>query len=66
MALEPYNAERWAEGVKVGGACDVLNMIFGAEGDVAGWVRGVGMRVMGMEGVVGRAARGWVMRQAEG
>lgn len=70
LTLERYNAARWAEGLKVGGACDVLSKAYGLQGPVAGWVRGLGMRVMNMDegvgGVVGRAARGWVMRQAEG
>ena len=66
MTLERYDRARWAEGVKVGGACDLLNKVYGVEGAMAGWVRGLGMRVLGMDGVVGRGVREWVMRQAEG
>ena len=70
MTLERYNAARWPEGVKVGGACDMLNKAYGVEGAVAGWVRGLGMTALNMDagagGVLGRGLRGWVMRQAEG
>ena len=70
MMLERYNAARWAEGVKVGGVVDLLNKVYGMDGTVAGWVRGLGMRVLGMDegvgGYLGRGVRGWVMRQAEG
>jgi ubiquinone biosynthesis monooxygenase Coq6 len=65
LTLERYNSARWAEGVKVGGACDVLSKVFGTRGSVAGWVRGLGMSVLGSEGVVGRGVKGWVMRQVD-
>ena len=70
LALEAYNKSRWREGVRVGGAVDGLEKVFGVGGSVAGWGRGVGMRVLGAEGTgplgwVGGMVRGWVMRQVD-
>ena len=65
--LSRYGAERWAKGMAVGGVCDVLSKGFGVTGGVAGWLRGVGMGVLGTQGgVVGRGVKEWVMGMAEG
>ena len=52
--LSRYGAERWARGMLVGGVCDVLNKGFGVTGGVAGWVRGLGMGVLGSQGMTWR------------
>lgn len=69
LALEAYNRSRWGQAVKVGGVVDGLEKVFGVGGSVAGWVRGLGMGVVGAEdgigGWVGRGVRGWVMRQVD-
>jgi ubiquinone biosynthesis monooxygenase Coq6 len=66
LSLDRYNRERWGEGVKVGGTVDLLGKVFGVQGSLAGWARGLGMRVLGSGGgVVGKGLRGWVMRQVD-
>lgn len=62
MTLEGYNRERWGKGVLVGGTCDVLHRVYGVQGGLVGWGRGLGMRVVDrLEGF-----KGFLMGQAEG
>jgi len=62
MTLGEYNRQRWGKGVMVGGTCDLLQGVYGVEGGVVGWGRGIGMGVVDrLEGV-----KGWIMGQAEG
>lgn len=62
MTLERYNRERWGEGLRVGGTCDLLQKLFGVDSGLVGWGRGVGMQVVDRLDVV----KGWIMGQAEG
>lgn len=62
MTLAAYNQERWGKGAMVGGTCDLLQRVYGVNGAVLGWGRGVGM------GFVDRfdSLKGFIMGQAEG
>ena len=62
MALERYNRECWGRNAMVGGACDLFHRVYGVEGRVAGWARGVGMGVVNSVDWL----KGAVMRGAEG
>jgi ubiquinone biosynthesis monooxygenase Coq6 len=62
MTLGEYNRERWGKGALIGGTCDVLNRLYGVDGGLLGWGRGVGMEMVDSLQWV----KGWVMGQAEG
>lgn len=62
MTLQEYDRERWGEGALMGGSCDLLQKVYGVDGGVVGWGRGVGMGLVDrLEGV-----KGWIMGRAEG
>lgn len=62
MVLAAYGRERWGRGVLVGGTCDLLERVYGVDGGVVGWARGVGMGLVDRwEGV-----KGFIMGRAEG
>lgn len=61
IVLSRYGAERWGKGVAVGGVCDLLNRVYGVDGGLVGWGRGLGVRVVdALPGL-----KGWVMGRAE-
>jgi len=71
MTLERYGRERWGKGLQMGGMVDALGRLYefggmteGIVGEVSGWARGVGMKMLGSQWASG--VRGWVMKQAEG
>lgn len=62
MTLGRYNRERWGKGAMVGGTCDLLHKVYGVDGPLVGWGRGVGMALVDrLEWL-----KGWLMVQAEG
>ena len=62
--MERYNREVWGRNAKVAGVSDMLHRVYGVDGALPGWIRGIGMSALERGLVPG--LKHWVMTQAEG